>query len=155
MAESLLFDGTKTLEKEETIKTEVIEEIEISCSENYSENEIAVKLENEESDFIPAKTAKKTRRLPSILQKKQKRQKLSKSVHAIQAARTAQEYAENNLTGSAFTIGYKSVQNGNLGTQMVPILNKKVNTEPGQNRIILPKARIKSAIQGIAIGNKS
>jgi len=38
---------------------------------------------------------------------------------------------------------------------MVPILNKKVNTEPGQNRIILPKARIKSAIQGIAIGNKS
>ena len=28
-----------------------------------------------------------------------------------------------------------------------------MNTEPGQNRIVLPKARIKNAIQGIAIGN--
>ena len=55
-----------------------MEEIEISCFENYSENEVAVKLENEEADFIPiSKTPKKTRRLPSILQKRQKRQKFS------------------------------------------------------------------------------
>ena len=130
-----------------------MEEIEISCFENYSENEVAVKLENEEADFIPiSKTPKKTRRLPSILQKRQKRQKLS-IAEQLQSRQARQ--AGQAQTSSAFTIGHKRVQDANLGTKMVPILKKQVknlqNEEAPQNRIILPKAR--NAIQGIAIGN--
>ena len=152
------FDETKTFEKEqETVKTEIVEEIEISCFENYSENEVAVKLENEESDFVPiSKTPKKTRRLPSILQKRQKRQKLS-IADQLQARQAGQfRQVGQARTSSAFTIGHKRVQDENRGTKMVPILKKQAKNPENQeassqNRIILPKAR--NAIHGIAIGN--
>lgn len=94
-------------------------------------------------------TPKKTRRLPSILQKRAKRPKIS---NGGQAARTSATL----MSAAQFQSNPPSAQDVNLASRILPMPRRgglpaaQDGTSP-QKRIILPKPR--AAIQGIAIGN--
>ena len=96
-----------------------------------------------------APTPKKTRRLPSILQKRAKRPKIS---NGVQAGRTSSTL----MSAAQFQSNSPSAQDVNLASRILPMPRR--NGVPAaqdgtsqQKRIILPKPR--AAIQGIAIGN--
>ncbi|CAG5111950.1 Oidioi.mRNA.OKI2018_I69.chr2.g6218.t1.cds [Oikopleura dioica] len=150
MDDALPLENVKTLIEDETVKVEVIEEIE--NTPQYGDDEVAVKLEYAEDPpptAAVAPTPKKTRRLPSILQKRAKRPKIS---NGAQAGRTSSTL----MSAAQFQSNSPSAQDVNLASRILPMPRRNgvpsaLDGSPQQKRIILPKPR--AAIQGIAIGN--